>query len=271
MNRESRGLKSIRWLFATLLVALTACSSQPAKPDKPVDKNAAIERDEIEAIGVVAFDQVKAKSRLNADYAVQSYVRCVADKLIAVMPEDYALQDWEILVFEEPGAFAFALPGARLGVHAELLRAAPSEAQLATALSHVLAHVQLEHFSGRVASAMNAEAAEVAAQVFRGSEGPGQSRTVYSMLGLGNRVGVAVPFSAGQEQATDALSVKWLQAAGYSAGQAKAFWEGWSKGGPERVAWLAQHPHSEARAAAGADSGAAVSAKASCEADPANP
>lgn len=199
-------------------------------------------------IGAAAFEQMKAKSQLSADFRMHSLVRCVATRLISALPDEERLLDWEVLVFDEPGAFAFVLPGARIGVHAGLLAIARTESQLAGALSHLLAHQRLGHLGPRVAASMAFEDAEVAVHVLNGPSSPPSSRTIYGALGLGHRVGRVVPFSETQEEQTDLAALEILLGAGYRPDDARAWWR--ALVATNAPLWDAQHPGPAARLAA---------------------
>ena len=222
--------------------AASAETSGPA--DAPVASDL-----QLASIGSVAFEQLKAKSRLSADFRSHSLVRCVAGRLISALPDDERLLDWEILVFDEPGVFAFALPGARIGVHSQLLEVARTEGELAGAISHVLGHLRAGHLAERLADAIPIEDAEVAVHVLGGTETAAASRKVYSMLGLGHRVGAVVAFSEAHEAQTDVAALEILLGAGYRLEDARAWWRAVGAA-PSAQLWLTQHPSAGARLAA---------------------
>jgi len=234
-----------------------AVPGDPAKPAVSTDaveateiadaaETSGIRAQDLAPIGAAAFEQLKAKSQISADYRALSLVRCVASRLISAMPDEDRLQDWEVLVFDEPGVLAFALPGARIGVHADLLRIAITEGQLAGAISHALAHLRLGHLGQRLTAAISVEDAEVAVHVLGGTKTPAASAKAYSMLGLGHRVGTVVPYSDTHEAQTDIAALELLLGAGYRPEDARAWWRV-LVAAPTAKMWLAQHPAPTAR------------------------
>ncbi|MBL4827556.1 MAG: M48 family metallopeptidase [Spongiibacteraceae bacterium] len=92
--------------------------------------------------------------------AFRSQVKTVSDPLLQVYLEDLIyklathseLKDHrlDIVVVENPSINAFAVPGGVVGVHNGLLLHAETEAQLASVLSHELAHLSQRHFARSV-------------------------------------------------------------------------------------------------------------------------
>ena len=55
---------------------------------------------------------------------------------------------WEVVVFKDDSANAFALPGRKIGVNSGMLKVAKNQHQLATVVGHEVAHVADEHDGG---------------------------------------------------------------------------------------------------------------------------
>lgn len=220
-----------------LTLALAACAS-----DSGARKTAAaIDAADMAALGAAAFDQLKSKGRLGTDYEAQSFARCVAEKLIAELPPQEHNQRWEILVFEEPGATAFALPGGKIGVHRELLDRVVDEARLAALLAHALAHLEHQHPAARVSAEFSSEAAIAAVHTYRGAQGPQASRAVYALLGLGEQVDMRRPYARDDEAAADATAILLMARAGYAPDAASDAWRTLDQP-PRATAWLDVHP-----------------------------
>lgn len=222
-------------LLSTL--ALAACASGAGERKAA----ALIGAGDIAAIGATAFDQLKLKGRMSADYEAQSFARCVAENLIAELPPQEHNQRWEILVFEDAGATAFALPGGKIGVHRELLELVADESQFAAVIAHELAHLGHQHPAARVSAEFSSEAAVAAVQTYRGVDGPQPSRSVYALLGLGPQVGVLRAYARDQEAAADAAAISLMARAGYPPDAAPKLWRTLDQAAQE-PAWLANHP-----------------------------
>ena len=47
---------------------------------------------------------------------IQPFVECISNSIIATLEEPYASMDWEVVVFDDESANAFAMPGGKIGV-----------------------------------------------------------------------------------------------------------------------------------------------------------
>ncbi|MDZ7810134.1 MAG: M48 family metalloprotease [Arhodomonas sp.] len=57
---------------------------------------------------------------------------------------------WEVEVFDDDSANAFALPGGKIGVHGGMLELAETPDQLAAVIGHEIAHVMADHSNERM-------------------------------------------------------------------------------------------------------------------------
>ncbi len=227
-------------LTLCLAVALAGCATATGerKGGSPIDDDA------MAGIGATAFDQLKLKGSLGADYDSQSFARCVADHLIAELPAEDQKLRWEILVFEDAGADAYALPGGKIGVHREMLEIVADENQLAALIAHELGHLGQRHCAHRLASEFSTESAVAAVQTFRGDQSPPQTRAAFALLGLGNRVGTPRPYSRAHEVEADNAALSLMARAGYAPTAAPELWRTLAEQ-QGAVAWLATHPDPE--------------------------
>src|SRR6266852_2908260 len=149
-NRAMR-LPSIRMLAAA---ALLLCSVSPAK-DKKKDPNEIGNRNvgkginfysvekEI-ALGKQLAEEVRRQSKLVDDPMIGEYVNRIGQNLVrnsdATIPFSF-----QVIEGEQLNAFAF--PGGFVFVYTGLIEAAESEAELAGAMAHEIAHVAARHIT----------------------------------------------------------------------------------------------------------------------------
>ncbi|MGB5811881.1 MAG: M48 family metalloprotease, partial [Polyangiales bacterium] len=91
---------------------------------------------EMNELGVAAFASLKAEGKVSEDALYNQYVQCVADAILEVIPSGPPPGEWEVRVFEDPTPNAFALPGAKIGVHTGMLELATTSGQLAAVIGH---------------------------------------------------------------------------------------------------------------------------------------
>lgn len=197
-------------------------------------------------MGEQAFEEMKAKEPIETDAATTEYVRCVADALTRKI--DAQETRWEVVVFKDESANAFALPGGNIGVHTGLLRVAKTQDQLAAVLGHEIAHVTQQHANERVSQALLAEGGLSAASLALGGEGQGHD-VLMAALGLGAQYGVLMPFSRSQESEADVLGLEYMARAGFDPRGAVELWQNMSAaaGGGAPPEFLSSHPSHESR------------------------
>ncbi len=197
---------------------------------------------QIAEMGAAAFQSVREQMPVSDDPAVNRYVDCIAEAITAQLDAEYADTEWEVLVFEEDSANAFALPGGNIGVHTGLLQVARNQDQLATVIAHEVAHVIAEHANERVSTAFATEAGLQLAQVLAG--GPSDDRSqLMGLLGLGAQFGILLPFSRTQESEADILGLDLMARAGFDPRQSIRLWENMGRAdGAHPPEFLSTHP-----------------------------
>jgi predicted Zn-dependent protease len=199
---------------------------------------------EMAQMGAAAFQETKQKTPESKDGGKSRYVSCVANAITASLKGGNAA--WEVVVFEDKAANAFALPGGKIGVYTGLLQVAKTQDQLAAVIGHEVAHVQARHANERVSTAFTAQAGLNVVDAIYGGTGAG--RNAMALLGLGTQVGILLPFNRAQESEADILGLDNMARAGFDPREAVTLWQNMSKAGngapPE---FLSTHPAHKTR------------------------
>src|SRR4029077_2074662 len=82
------------------------------------------------------------------------YVQCVVKPITVIANEKIKVKNWEVVVFKDDTANAFALPGGKIGVHTGILPVAKTDAQLAAVLGHEVGHVIARHGAERMSQGL---------------------------------------------------------------------------------------------------------------------
>ncbi|MEE8165670.1 MAG: M48 family metallopeptidase [Myxococcota bacterium] len=204
-------------------------------------------------MGRRAFVQIKGEISASTDASETAYVRCVANSIIRILsPRDLsglAVNDWEVELFQDDSANAFALPGGRIGVHTGLLRIATTPAQLAAVLGHEVGHVLANHGNARVSNSQLAQSGVAVASIFLGGEDPEAQREMMGYLGMGVQLGVLMPFSRGDESEADQIGLELMARAGFDPHASVTLWQkmGRASGSQAPPEFMSTHPSHSTR------------------------
>ena len=202
--------------------------------------------DQLAQMGSQSFAKIKQDKEVSKDPQRNAYVSCVATALIAQLSPEWQ-SGWEVVIFDDPSANAFAVPGRRIGVHSGILAVATSPDQLAAILGHEISHVLASHGNERMSQVLAAQAGLIAASVATDSSTPG-GRAALAALGLGAQFGILLPFSRSHENEADLMGLDLMAQAGFDPQAAIALWRNMaaaSKGQPPE--WMSSHPAHDSR------------------------
>ena len=129
-------------------------------------------------------------------------------------------KDLDLVVVSNPNINAFAVPGGVIGVNTGLLLYAESEAQLASVLSHELAHLSQRHFARSVEASQRASfttLAGVLAGIVLAAASEGDAASAAIMASQAAALDSRLRYSRLHEKEADRLGMKTLVEAGYPA------------------------------------------------------
>lgn len=222
--------------LGSLLFILAACQTSPTGRKQL----ALISDSQMNEMGTQAFAEMKAKQPIESNAAENRYVRCVSNSITNVLPEK---GQWEVVVFKDDSANAFALPGGKIGVHTGLLKVAKNQDQLATVIGHEVAHVLAEHGKERVSEQMAAQGGlSILGSVIGNPQDP-RHGLLMGALGLGAQFGVLLPHSRNQESEADIMGLDFMAKAGFDPRQSIDLWKNMgAAGGGQPPEFLSTHP-----------------------------
>jgi predicted Zn-dependent protease len=222
-----------------LTVFLAGCATSPLGRSQLT----LVSDDQLNKMGIQAFQQVEKETPRSTDARVNAYVQCVAQAVASKAKGAHMPSSWDVAVFESDQVNAFALPGGKIGVYTGLLKVADNEDQLATVIGHEVGHVIARHGNERVSQATVAETGmQIASSIVGGSSGT--SKAIMGALGVGVQYGVLLPYSRIQESEADKIGLDLMAEAGFDPREAVKLWENMARasGGKNPPEFLSTHP-----------------------------
>ena len=225
---------SPRFMFMILsLVLIQACTTSPTGRSQL----ALMPESQLDEMGTQAFRAIQKDTPVERDSVTNSYVQCVASAITREVGGR-----WEVLVFRDEAANAFALPGRKIGVYTGLLKVAENQHQLATVIGHEVAHVLSHHSNERVSQQF---AVEQGLGLISAAANPRSDtgKTVMGLLGVGAQYGILMPYSRIQESEADIYGLDLMARAGFDPGESVQLWKNMARsGGGQPPEFLSTHP-----------------------------
>lgn len=242
-TRSMMGIRRRVVFGAVLAVAalIGACATSPLGRSQLILLPAA----QMDQMGVTAYQQMKSEQPLNQDGVTNNYVLCVANALLASMDNNPG--NWEVNVFTDDSANAFALPGGKIGVNSGLLKVARSQDQLAAVIGHEIGHVMAQHSNERMSIQYATQTGMQMLQALSG-EASAEKQQLFALLGLGSEVGIALPFSRKHEAEADLIGLQLMARAGFDPRQSVTLWQNMAAAnGAGGLEFLSTHPANDTR------------------------
>jgi predicted Zn-dependent protease len=229
-----------RCLIPTLisLALLAGCATSPTGRSQLM----LMPDSEMKQMGVQAFTTIKKETPVDRETATNRYVDCVAGAITREVGGN-----WEVVVFQDDAANAFALPGGKIGVNTGLLKVAENQDQLATVLGHEVAHVLSNHSNERVSQTF---AVQQGLGLITALANPRSAtgQTMMGLLGVGAQYGILMPYSRIQESEADLLGLDLMAKAGFNPQESIALWRNMGRaGGGQPPEFLSTHPSHSTR------------------------
>jgi predicted Zn-dependent protease len=230
-------------IISAVTFGITACATSP----EGRKQLKLVSTEQIDAMGIQSFEQMKQDSPISQDKNIQQYVNCIANKIIPHVKQNPNPSAWEVVVFEDDQANAFALPGYKIGVYTGLLKYAKNQDQLAAVMGHEVAHVIAEHGNERVSNQMATQAGLSIAAVLLGTEQDDNTALIMAGLGLGAQYGVILPFSRSHESEADLIGLDLMARAGFNPEESVTLWQNMAQSGLSPPEFMSTHPSSDTR------------------------
>ncbi len=239
-------MKTSRFFPILVLCVLSGCVTSPTGRKQLM----LLPDSQMNTLGGQSFGQLKSQTPIENDPAINAYVKCIAMAVAREAQEQSSVKDWEVVVFKDPSANAFALPGGKIGVHTGMLSVAKTQHQLAAVLGHEVGHVIARHGNERVSQ--NMAAGGVLGAIDSLAKNSPNHGLLMGSLGIGTQLGVLLPYSRSHESEADKIGVDLMARAGFDPRESVQLWKNMKEasGGKSPPQITSTHPSNDTRIAA---------------------
>ncbi len=234
---------TVLFVYAATIGQLMGCSTSPTGREQFI----VVSNSEMSTMGRQSFDELKKKVPIEREARVNAYVKCVAQAVAVEAKDGSGVTSWEVVVFRDATANAFALPGGKIGVHTGLLKVATTPDQLAAVLGHEVGHVIARHGAERVSQGLATQSGLILADAMLDKQNSSRGM-ILGAIGLGAQFGVLLPFSRKHESEADEIGQVLMARAGFNPEESIVLWQNMSKaskGAPPE--FMSTHPANSTR------------------------
>lgn len=197
------------------------------------------------ALGEKSYEEALSTAKVITGTKDANRVKAIGEKIAKVANRsDFT---WEFNLVEDKALNAFCLPGGKVVVYTGILTAARNDDQLATVISHEIAHALARHGAERMSSATVQQGIQTLGNVVLAVGAPSYQNVFNQAYGIGSQVGVMLPYGRMQESEADEIGIYLMHKAGYNMQEALKFWENMSEGKTDTNEFLSTHPSSSTR------------------------
>lgn len=197
------------------------------------------------ALGEKSYKESLSQSKVITGTKDAARVKNIGSKIAKVANRsDF---NWEFNLVESDDVNAFCLPGGKVVVYTGILKVALNDDQLATVISHEIAHALARHGAERMSASMVQQGLGVVGNIALGTTAPQYQGLFNQAYGLGTQVGVMLPYGRMQESEADEIGIYLMKEAGYNINEAINFWQNMSAGKKDSNDFFSTHPSSTNR------------------------
>lgn len=232
-------LRTLAILLAALLVTGCRSAATGAEEGGGMYSDATMRRQ-----GEAAYREIVRSERPSRDVSRNELTLCVTQRIVAALtPEERGDLNWEVHVFDNDSANAFALPGGKIGLYSGMFRFARNEHQLATVLAHEVGHVLADHSNLRASRNTLLQAGRVLGTL------AGVPAGALDAADLAAQFGLFTAFGRAEESEADALGLMLMARAGFDPGESVYLWRNMSEEGGSIPEFISTHPSHDTRIA----------------------
>ena len=204
-------------------------------------------------MGLNASEGIKKenKATLDKDKALLKRVQTIGKKIAKVANQpDFK---WEFHTISKDVLNAFCLPGGKVYVYTGIAKVTANDDQLATVMSHEIAHAIARHGAERVSMGQITSIGQKVLALAVKTKAPQYDQAFQKAYGYGANVGLMLPFSRKHEMEADKIGLILMTKSGYDTKESAKFWINMKRAsgntGKSKSDFFSTHPSDDKRIA----------------------
>ena len=186
---------------------------------------------------------MKTYLSVSNDLTKKSQLICVSRKIIRQLGTPFIDYDWDIELFDNPDANAFALAGGKIGVYTGIFDLIKNENELAVIIGHEIAHITKAHSKKDVNRKIILGAGATAVTAATRDESPNSQASIQTMTKFISSFGLNLPFERLQETEADREGLRLMAKAGFNPLASLDLWEKMEQQNDRlKIEFLSTHP-----------------------------
>lgn len=217
--------------FLVIIIFFYSCATVPLTGRKQLSL---VNESEVMSLSLSQYEQFIKSNKISTNKAETDRVRKVGGKIALAVDKyfkDKGLSSyldgykWEFNLIEDKTVNAWCMPGGKVVVYTGILPLMKNDAQLATVMSHEIAHAVARHGGERMSEQLVAQGTGLALSVALSQKPKETQELAMAAFGVGSQVVYLLPFSRTHEYEADELGLYFMAMAGYDPGQSVDFWK----------------------------------------------
>ncbi|MDO5036142.1 MAG: M48 family metallopeptidase [Porphyromonas sp.] len=242
--------------FLVLIAGMVACSTVPFSGRSRIDL---VPNEAILASSFSSYAEFMSQAPVSKNAAATRQVREIGERIAKAtdtylraigLSSEASKYRWEFNLIASDQVNAFCMPGGKIVVYEGILPIARTDDQLATVVSHEVAHAVAKHANERISQQVAKQYGGQALSIALSGKSQVLQQVTSVVYGVGTDVLVTLPYSRLHEHEADLIGLYLMALAGYDYHQAADFWVRMSGGRKESSDFLSTHPSDSKRIAA---------------------
>ena len=197
----------------------------------------------VQSLSEKNWQKMKTYLSVSNDLTKKSQLICVSRQIIRQLGTPFIDYDWDIELFDNPDANAFALAGGKIGVYTGIFDLIKNEDELAVIIGHEIAHITKAHSKKDVNRKIILGAGAAAVTAATRDENPNSQASIQTMTKLISSFGLNLPFEGLQETEADREGLRLMAKAGFNPLASLDFWKKMEQQNDSlKIEFLSTHP-----------------------------